>query len=379
MALSPLLLSAARPPALDSLSATCRLEDAANKPAQTAGTNVSYRRAAGGQAGSSTQAGAAGNEATSFVRDRWNAIRQLIRENPYFSHATPEQQAQAEALCLAQIKADYEVLFAQAATSDQPQIQPLPDLGTSSGGLTGSSPANPDSPANPATPALDNNGVKPAPAIPPVTSPAIPPVTSPETSLEPAVRPTAAPTPQPPAVDPPTLPVAQDPSTYMGPEANPTPFDGTVIKTLSDFPDGNYRYISGAAEERAYSNEELRQRGGSVFVLKKVGDTVTGDLLPRIGVPGICVTGTVNGDVITGAAYPQDTTGSQRSSIQQIGENYEPYSNGALKIRRTRTEGSRPYYAGALLDLTEFTPINAGTSLPPASCQTGRTGGENRG
>ena len=74
-----------------------------------------------------------------------------------------------------------------------------------------------------------------------------------------------------------------------------------------------------------------------------------------------------------------DTTDSQQDSAQQIGENYEPYRNGALKIRRTRTEGNRLYYAGALLDLTEFTPINAGSSLPPNSCLAGRTGGRDQG
>ena len=357
MALSPLLLSATRPPALDSISATCSLEEsAAYAPAQRdlrEGANVSHRRAASGQAGLSNQSGTPGNEASSFVRDRWNAVRRLIRENPYFSNGTPEQQARAEALCLAQIKADYEMLLAQATTSDQPP-QPLPELG-----------AFPSESADSPAPAPENN-LELKPAL--------------EAPLEPTVRPIAAPELLPtPAIDPAALLTATDPSTYMGPENNPTPFDGTVIKTLSDLPDGNYRYISGVAEERAYSNEELQQRGGSVFVLRKVGETVVGNLLPRIGLPGICVTGVVNGDMITGAAYPYDTTDSLQDSARQIGENYEPHGSGALQIRRTRTDGNRLYYAGALLDLTDFTPINAGSSLPPASCQVGQTGGRDPG
>lgn len=367
MALSPLLISAARPPALDSISATCSLEESVTyAPTQTEGVNASYRRAAGGQtgreAGQSTQSGAAGNEVTAFVRDRWNAVRQLVRENPYFSNRTPAEQAQAEALCLAQIRADYEVLLAQADISEQPQIQPqiqpLPELGE-----------------------VPSDGAD-SPAISPV--PTVRPSIQLEQSQSPAIAPTVTPTVTPteplaPAVDPATIPTAQDPGTYMGPIGNPTPFDGVVTRTLLDFPDGNYRYIAGVAEERAYSNEELRGRGGAVFVLNKVGDTVTGDLLPRLGLPGICVTGTVSGDMITGAAYPYDTTDSLQDSVRQIGEDYEPYGSGALKIRRTRTEGNRLYYAGALLDLTEFTRINAGSSLPPANCQVGRTGGRDQG
>ena len=355
---SPLLLSAARPPALDSISATCSLEEARTyTPEQTEGANVSFRRETGGQIEPSAQSEAAENEFSSFVRDRWNSVRRLIRENPYFTTATPEQQAEAEAFCLAQIRADYEVLLAQAGDEPMP-IEALPDLGNSP------APSSREV-ASPAPVVSPNLVQSPPPERPASEQPAFEqPVPSPE----------AVPT-----VDPATLPTANDPSIYMGPEGNPTPFDGIVVRTLADMPDGNYRYIAGAAEERAYSNEELRQRGGSVFVLKKVGNTVTGDLLPRIGLPGICVTGTVSGDVITGAAYPYDTTDSLQDSGRQIGENYEPHGSGALKIRRTRTDGNQLYYAGALLDLTAFTPINAGSSLPPTRCQVGRTGGRDQG
>ena len=353
---SPLLLSAAQPSVIDSISATCRLEDAVTIEGQIEGANVVYSGEATAQPRSSQSQSSqprssqvdaevtSGNELTAFVRDRWNAARRLIRENPFFSNSTPEEQARAEALCLAQIEADYEVLLAQTSSEqiDAGASMALPDLGS------------------------DNNASSPASTTPPSSPQAQPaPV-----QTSPTVRP---------AVDPASIPVANDPSTYSGPEYEPTPYDGTVVRTLADFPDGNYRYISGEAEARTYSNAELRQRGGSVFVLRKVGNTVTGDLLPRIGLPGICVTGTVSGDVITGAAYPYDTTDTLQDSARQIGETYEPHGSGALKIRRTRTDGNKLYYAGALLDLTNFTPINAGTSLPPSSCQTGRTGGRDQG
>lgn len=388
--ISPLLLSAGRLPATDSISATCNLEDAATfrqEPAE--GTNVANRRNAGNR--TSTQPAARSeNELTAFVRDRWNAARRLIRENPYFSSGTPEEQAEAESLCLAQLEADYEVLIAQANPNE------LPDLGTFPSSPTPSS-LIPSSPI-PSSPTPNSPTVSPnrAPVNNPPTNSA-PTNTTPANTAPAPAAPAARPMPQPenqspenqsmvnpaqptarPAIDPAALPTAQDPSVYMGPEFEPTPFDGKVIRTLADRPDGNYRYIAGEAEERAYSNEELRQRGGSVFILKKTGNTVTGDLLPRIGLPGICVTGTVSGDIITGAAYPYDTTDTLQDSVRQIGETYEPHGSGALNIRRTQTDGDRLYYAGALLDLAEYTPINAGSSLPPSSCQLGRTGGRDQ-
>ena len=73
---------------------------------------------------------------------------------------------------------------------------------------------------------------------------------------------------------------------------------------LATLPDGNYRYISGGTEASIYTNQELRQRGGSIFLLKKEGDTVTGDLLPRLGLPGICITGSASGDTVSGGRLP---------------------------------------------------------------------------
>ena len=389
---SPLLLSAARPPAVDSISATCRLEESEtiNQP-QEVGANVVHRT---GEARSQRETDSPTRSASAFVRDRWNAARQLIRENPYFQNSTPTEQAQAEALCLAQLEADSEVLLAQAALSAQPlDMTPLDDSGDSGDSLELpdlSSPSGRPAPSVPvpaSVPAVPRPPASPAPSVQPTSPMPRVQTDSPQTgstqtgstqtlpaSNAQSDRPLATP-----AVDPANLPTASDPSIYMGPEFEPTPFDGTVVRTLQDMPDGNYRYMAGDAEKRAYSNEELRQRGGSVFVLKKVGDRVTGDLLPRIGLPGICVTGTVSGDIITGAAYPYDTTDTLQDSARQIGETYEPHGSGALQIRRTRTDGNQLYYAGALLDLTTSTPINAGSSLPPSSCQVGRTGGRDRG
>lgn len=378
---SPLLMSAAGEPALeDSISATCSLEETSRyAPEQTENANVSYRSSSGSQAEVSPEAEAG---LTGFVRDRWNSVRRLIRENPYFTGATPEEQARAEALCLAHIQADYERLIAQA----EGDALPLPDLSASpspSGGTLSNSTSNStfsngrtDRPeATPVIPSLD------------MRSPAQPQAPASAVTIEPS-----------------NLPTAQDPSIYMGPDFEPTPFDGTVVRTLAEMPDGNYRYVAGNVEERSYSNEELRQQGNSIFVLTKIGNMVVGNLSPAIDSPGICVTSTVSGDTITGAAYPYDMTDTQQDSVapnsvipnsvtpnsvvpasamqagaRQVDEKYKSFSSSALKVRKTATEGDRLYYADALLDLSSFTPINAGSSLPPDSCQTSRADDRDRG
>ncbi len=222
------------------------------------------------------------------------------------------------------------------------------------------------------------------PAEPPAKLPAkLPAVETP--ALQPL--PSSAPSSPPPAAEPPPSTVAPaplanpsplsqpDPSNFTPTTLNPTPFDGKVIKTLAALTDGNYRYLSGEAEDRVYTDAELQQRGGSVFVFKKEGNLVTGSLLPRIGLPGICVTGIASGNTVSGEAYPNDTTATFQDS--DIGQTFQPDGSGALQIRRTtRADNERLYYAEAVLDLSDFSMINAGSSLPPASCNVEHTGGK---
>ena len=161
-----------------------------------------------------------------------------------------------------------------------------------------------------------------------------------------------------------------DPSNYTPEGETPTPFDGSRIATLESLPDGSYRYLAGNFETRAYTDEALRENGGSIFLLTKVGTSVTGTLMPRLGLPGVCVTGTLSGDTITGAAYPGDTADIEQESAREVGDAYEPYGSGALQIRQSRTVGDRTYYAGAQLDLSNFSRINAGSTTAPTACDS---------
>ncbi len=207
-------------------------------------------------------------------------------------------------------------------------------------------------------PAVNPTPIEPTTPVPPAVEPAPPAVTTPvPTTPVPA-------TPLPLESSPLNQP---DPSNVTPTTVEPTPFDGSAIATLSSRPDGNYRYLAGTAEFRVYTDAELQQQGGSVFILRKEGNNITGNLLPRVGQPGMCVTGIVSGNTVTGSAYPFGNAETAAETGDEM--TLQAYGNGALVVSQTtisQTDGL--YYARAILDLSNFSMINAGVVLPPVRC-----------
>lgn len=389
LATSPLLLAASQPPVLDSIGADCRLESSAEQAPVVLESSEAMEQldvqpiaAYNGALVTSQQ------EMSIFSTERWGTALRLLLDNPYILEQpsfgglapTPEQNR-----CIS-LGAE-EQLNVQAtevtsiASLPVANIQDFSKADTAATGTTASLSVTDFSKQDLTKQELEaevpDETVAPEPEN---TDPAPLPDLENEPVLEEAA-PAATPAPEVPATE--AAPEVEiDPTvnpTNVTPAAgSPTPFDGSVVVTLESLPDGNYRYIAGESEQTVYTNEELLARGGSLFLLSKTGDTVTGDLMPRFGLPGICVTGTVSGDTVTGAAYPYDTTDTLQDSAREIGETYEPHASGALQIRRTRTDNRGLYYAGALMDVSNFTLINAGSSLPPISCTVGRTGGRDQ-
>lgn len=369
---SPLLLAAARPVDLDAHQFPC------NVPAAEGSVPASYNESQNGD--SSGARSETRNEAAADSSDfsgmggpslgkRWAIALRLLRANRYTQEDSPATgithtpaTAPTENNCLAQQQPSNETLLAQTTPIDNEafiltediaeNIAEEPDLLP----VLGAPPARPmPAPVSPPTTApVSLPTVRPLPR--PNPAPIIPPVRS-----SPVPRP-VPPTPSaPPSGFPQTRPSSVDPTNVTPTTVNPTPFDGSTIQTLASRPDGNYRYVSGNVESRSYTDAEIQQRGSAVFMLKKDGNRVTGDLLPGIGLPGICVTGIVSGNTISGTAYPHSAADS-------------PYgSSGALKVKQSRTvtagEQTSRYYASAILDLSNFSMINAGASLPPETCR----------
>lgn len=378
---SPLLLAAARPMNPGPHQFPCNVPAAEGALSTSASADSdSYSRES-----AENTADASGVGGPSLLNNRWATALRLLLSNRYTQEDRSEEgiantpaTEPTENNCLAQQVAANETpdetLLAQVSPAgNEPfAIAQEPDL-------------------------LPILGAPPAQPLPNPTLPTLPPVepviTPPPAPVLPTVQPTASPTPTPIRSRPTPLPARQDNNTPLGfplerpssvdptnvtpTTVNPTPFDGSSIQTLAARPDGNYRYIAGRAESRAYTNAEIQQRGGAVFVLKKEGNRITGNLFPRDGSPGICVTGVVSGDTISGSAYPHSPVASMKADSMKgdraTGESFEPYGNGALQVRRINTAGEGEqtglYYASAVLDLSDFSMINAGAGLPPERCQ----------
>jgi hypothetical protein len=222
------------------------------------------------------------------------------------------------------------------ASSDEPSMEPPATAAPAS-----PAPASPTSDSLPEAPATPAAPVAPvAPIAPAVPAPA------------PTLSPNSA------------LPPDSDPGNYTPANPDPTPFDGSVVLTLATLPDGNYRYVAGAAEQRTYTEAELQQRGTALFVFRKEGTTVTGRLWPNPSTPAAsyCVTGTVSENSLSGAAYGATATEKETAPS-------EPVAIAALQLSPSaQTESGDLYYATAVLDLSGFSMINVGPILPPASC-----------
>ena len=81
----------------------------------------------------------------------------------------------------------------------------------------------------------------------------------------------------------------------------------------------------------------------------------------------MCIDGTLRGNSVVGPAYVIENNTSD--VIAEVGDSYIPYAGiTALQVRLPQTVGERLSYAQALLDLGEYSQINAGTSLAPSGC-----------
>jgi len=238
----------------------------------------------------------------------------------------------------------------------------------------------------------------PAPNAPAALPPLVLPPSAPSSSApSPSAAPSAsgptifAPIPTRPTSPPPIDPTV-DP-TNVTPTSEPaTPFDGVVTPTLAALPDGAYRYLSGNYEYGIYSDQQLAANGGAVVLLTKRGDRVVGNFYPRFGQSGICISGRLSEDTVVGPAYTidavtVDTNGESisQNKVTEVGESYEPYAGVAtfqvrqpriVRVDATASQAAgedlqqtvRIVYAESLLDLSEYSRINAGSALAPSDC-----------
>ena len=148
---------------------------------------------------------------------------------------------------------------------------------------------------------------------------------------------------------------------------------------IQSLADGNYRVCSEVASAEGKVPEMC-------FLFRKIGNRVTGNFFAPNSDLGICITGKVNNNIISGEALEStlpDNEPLQLDSESQGSKLVNWDNNGYLKIAEgsvkntpfTIGDGNIDYtalinYRNALLDLNGFILYNAGTTLPPRSCKS---------
>ena len=275
----------------------------------------------------------------------YQAVRRLLLSNPY----ADAQQADIEQAindCMALIRE--ETLIAQAD-------DPLPILGPVNSGPIAPNPASlPTEPVR----------TEPAPMQQPLVAPIVESIVEPAQTRPPQAEPVSTPSRASQASE--SLPTSSsspransiDPTNVTPTAVNPTPFSGAPITTLAARADGNYRYVAGAEAGRTYTDAELQQQNRAIFVLRKEGNRVVGELMPRLGEAGVCIVGVASGDRISGFAYLPDPS----AGISAYSGALQFWDSTAVAA----SEGIAS--ANAVLDLAGFSMVNAGSMTPPKSC-----------
>ncbi len=139
-------------------------------------------------------------------------------------------------------------------------------------------------------------------------------------------------------------------------------------KSISDLADGTYTYWSGKPNppDRKMTDEALLKAGGILYIFTKRGPSVTGTFAP-IDNQGICVEGQLDGNLVTGMAYPPDEVGTASPGL------FSWHPSGYLKVGSWEPKkATKPaHYHQAKLDLSAFNPIVRDRIVTPkASCMS---------
>lgn len=146
---------------------------------------------------------------------------------------------------------------------------------------------------------------------------------------------------------------------------NPNPSNQKA--QIADLPDGNYRYWTGTPQGLTVTNEELINGGGILFRFRKSGDRIVG-IYGRIDDETICINGRISGNTVAGNAV-QTEEPFIPAIVLSSDDNFAAWDPSAyLKVRRGRRAGNYARYESALLELSDFNRINAGSQLPPNQC-----------
>ena len=114
------------------------------------------------------------------------------------------------------------------------------------------------------------------------------------------------------------------------------------------------------------TNDDLLKAGGILYIFTKKNNAISGIFAPIDG-ETICVEGTIEGNRLTGMAYPNGPNGGGSTSTKLTSWHPSGYLQvGSWKPKKAAKQG---HYHQAKLDLTAFSPVNLDRPITPkASC-----------
>ena len=125
-------------------------------------------------------------------------------------------------------------------------------------------------------------------------------------------------------------------------------------KSIAALPDGTYSYWSGKSmsADRRMTDDALLKAGGVLYIFTKKNNTLTGNFAP-VDSESICVEGMIEGNTLTGMAYPEKGLGSTTSKL------FPWHPSGYLQVGSWEPKkAAKPgHYHQAKLDLTAFSPV----------------------
>ncbi|MEL7050460.1 MAG: hypothetical protein AAGM45_01575 [Cyanobacteria bacterium J06588_5] len=168
------------------------------------------------------------------------------------------------------------------------------------------------------------------------------------------------------------------------PSGEPLPEEAAgQSSSIENLADGNYRFcneqpFAAASRPFAESNSRDGEPMGACFRFRKQGTQIIGDYYyPTVG-SSVCLSGLVDGNVITGEAIERAEGSNAVSQTEgNISAALQPWRRaGFLQVSAASTTGNSSsasgitHYPQAVLTLNDFYRYNAGSVASPINCST---------
>lgn len=132
--------------------------------------------------------------------------------------------------------------------------------------------------------------------------------------------------------------------------------------SIADLADGSYRVWNGAPSFTV-TDQQLLAKGAYTFLFTKTGNRIVG-FFARPSDESMCITGTVQGNTITGVVNPP-----ARSANPAARQNRAFDPAGFLRLGAWSNQGNLGSYSPSTLNLSTFNRINIGSRKAPTLCR----------